>query len=124
MVMERGCTDFFFLIAFLATMLGMFGLALFAVAKGRTAMFYAPYDAANQMCGFDAGVEAYSELYFTNLDYVAGSGDFKVMLSSGVCVSSCPNAEQIKDNTWWTENCKKNDKKECPTGDTVGNYAS
>jgi len=42
-------------------------------------------------------------------------------MRSGVCVASCPNADDAKDPTWWTTNCKENTGAKCPTG-TQENY--
>lgn len=51
-IYKRGCTDFFFLIIFMITFLGMFGLAAYALIKGHPGKFIAPYDAAGDMCGY------------------------------------------------------------------------
>lgn len=106
----------------------MFGLAVYALATGNPGMFIAPYDADGQMCGFDEPVIGFKNLYFTNIniDHTKGGDniDFNPLIRSGVCVKTCPTAENVLDATWWTDNCIKNTKENCPTATDAKNHYS
>ena len=122
-VLDRGCSDPLCLILFVVSFLAMFGLAIYAIVQGKPQMFYAPYDASGNMCGFDINAATNKDytstpfLYFTWTPTDTFDEDsMNKMSSSGVCVSECPTTdEEVNDPAWWTANCKGNAKESCPT---------
>ena len=65
---DRGCTDLFCLIVFLAFMGTMMGLTIHGFIEGNPEKFVAPFDHAGKFCGHDVGFENYPYLYLPNLD--------------------------------------------------------
>ena len=51
----------------------------------------------------------YELLYLSNVH----KKDYDNIMAHGLCVKSCPTAEQAADSQWWTENCKSNSKVKC-----------
>ena len=108
-VYDRSCTDVFFLLLMIATFIGIFAVAVYALVAGDPHKFIAPYDAEGQMCGFKAegdnglatDVRDYPYLYFTKLDTSDLVAELGPITRSGVCVRECPDAEQVKDAAWW-----------------------
>ena len=65
---DRGCTDLFCLIVFLAFMGTMMGLTIHGFIEGNPEKFVAPYDRSGKFCGHDDGVKDYPYLYMPDLD--------------------------------------------------------
>ena len=90
---DRGCTDLFCLIVFLAFMGTMMGLTIHGFIEGNPEKFVAPFDLKGQFCGHDESVVDYPYLYMPNL----GTDSPRDILNSGVCVDECPNPELPHD---------------------------
>jgi hypothetical protein len=74
MLMERGCTDIFWLFIFAGTMLAMLGVTVFGFTQGDFDKMIAPYDQKGNLCGFPnpgkKGIDMtdYPKMYFKILD--------------------------------------------------------
>lgn len=99
----------------IVTFLGIFGLAIYALVAGNPDKFIAPYDAAGRLCGFKntigegelvKDVSGLPYLYFTELTEHPKDLDVKAVLASGVCVRECPDATQIAQESFWTNDCQ------------------
>lgn len=96
------------------TFLGIFGLAVYALVAGNPDKFIAPYDATGQLCGFknELGLKKdlteFPYLYFTKMPEPGTKvedGFVTKVMASGVCVKECPDATQIADASFWTNDC-------------------
>ena len=94
--MERECTDFFWLILMICTFVGVFGVAVYALATGDPHKMIAPYDGAGNLCGFDEGYTDYKYMYMTDLN-PSNPTSLSGVTASGVCVKSCPTSANLKD---------------------------
>lgn len=96
---ERGCTDCFFLLIFLAFVGSMGYLTFLGYKEGDLPKLLAPLDADNNFCGITEGFEEYSNLYLTDFSTPTA----KAIFASGVCVKECPatpeDAIDCKPNT-------------------------
>jgi hypothetical protein len=73
-IYDRSCTDFFFMILFVLSFLGIFGVAIYALTTGDPSKLTAPYDADGALCGYPgvegslhADVSKLPYLYFTKM---------------------------------------------------------
>ena len=103
LILERRCTDVFWLGAFGVTLATMLIMAFVSIGKGRPGLLVAPYDAAGNMCGFvktdhktglpvngAEDMKGFPLLYITKPD-AAGAEKY----ASGVCVDECPKEAEV-----------------------------
>lgn len=82
---QRSCTDVLFTLIFLAFLFGVGVVTVFGVQHGKPERLLAPLDADGHFCGLDEGYQAYKYLYFADINV-----DPSLILSTAVCVKSCP----------------------------------
>lgn len=86
---DRGCTDLFCLIVFLAFMGTMMGLTIHGFIEGNPEKYISPYDRDSQFCGHDEAVKDYPYLYWPDMS----SYSAKEFMNQGICVKECPHPE-------------------------------
>ena len=85
---ERSCTDLLFTLLFLAFLGGLGVVSVFGYQNGQPERLLAPLDADGKFCGLDS-YSGYPYLYIMNINMTVTD-----ILSSTVCVSTCPIADQ------------------------------
>lgn len=103
--LNRGCTDFFCVIFFLAFIAAMMGTAFYGLVKGHPKAMIAPYDFTNNLCGVNDTVKDYGKLYFTTLAPTWSDANLqpsplqiakRIFYQEAVCVKECPNKKGLK----------------------------
>lgn len=87
---QRSCTDVLFCLLFLAFVVGLGVISVFGYNHGQPERLLAPLDADGKFCGIEQGYEAYKYLYIMDVSQ-------SDILSTAVCVSSCPSKESQVD---------------------------
>ena len=101
---DRGCTDMFCLMVFLAFVGSMIFLTSFAYTNGNPSLMMAPVDGDFNLCGFDEIDGAHkrlskehadfdkTKLFVTDLTFTNGNGlsGIKAIFKTSVCVKECP----------------------------------
>lgn len=86
---NRRCTDFLCCLFFTAFLGAMATATIYGYISGNPWKLVAPVDGNGRICGYSSGVEAYPDLYITDITQAVliPSDIFKY----GVCVKDCPS---------------------------------
>lgn len=87
---DRGCTDIFFCLLFIALWVGLVIVASMSLKQGNPNRLAQGYDSDNHGCGLDSGYENYPFVYFAYPMPSTNYSDVTSNLKKVVCVANCP----------------------------------